>query len=246
MCYYNSISISNGNKVSIDGITKKLPPIDRQLQSGFEYGDWPIIKPNGDDYTFELAHWELIAPWVNSTLEVIKGREKYNTLNATAERLFESKLFKQPTLKRRCLVLSSGFYEWRHFKPEGAKKETTYPYYISLKNQPFFFMAGIYQPWVDVESGETMDTFAIVTTKASGLMEQIHNKKKRMPTILNEAQASEWLSPKLSETRIIELASNQVDDDLLSAYTLKRDFRTASNPAEPQVYQELDILSIHK
>jgi putative SOS response-associated peptidase YedK len=79
-------------------------------------------------------------------MEVMKGREKFNTLNATAERLLASKLFKQPTLKRRCLVLSTGFYEWRHFKPEGEKREQAYPYFISLKNQPLFFMAGIYQP----------------------------------------------------------------------------------------------------
>jgi hypothetical protein len=56
MCYYNSINFKKGTKVSINRITKELPPIDKPLQSGFEYGDWPIIKPYGDDYTFKLAH----------------------------------------------------------------------------------------------------------------------------------------------------------------------------------------------
>lgn len=242
MCYYNSISITKGTKVSINGITKDFPPIDRPLQSGFEYGDWPIIKPNGDDFEFQLAHWELIAPWVNSSLEVMKGRDKFNTLNATAERLLESKLFKQPALKRRCLVLSSGFYEWRHYKPEGAKKEIAYPNYIQLKDQPFFYMAGIYQPWVDIESGETMDTFSIITTKANSLMEQIHNKKKRMPTILDEAQASEWLKPNLSVSKIQELSSNQIDSSLISYYTLRKDFRTALDPKEEYKYDELPIV----
>ena len=107
MCYYNSVSIPKGAKVTIKGKTKELPPIERPLQSGFEYANWPIIKSDQDDFTLELGHWELIAPWVKSTLEVMKGREQFNTLNATAERLFESKLFKQPALKRRCLVLSS-------------------------------------------------------------------------------------------------------------------------------------------
>lgn len=242
MCYYNSIYIPKGSKVTVIGITKELAEIDRPLQSGFEYGNWPIIKPTALDFTFELAHWELIAPWVNNSLEVMGGREKFNTLNATAERLFESKLFKQPALKRRCLVLSSGFFEWRHYKPEGAKKEIAYPYYISLKDQPYFYMAGIYQPWVDIESGETMDTFSIVTTKANGLMEQIHNKKKRMPTILNEAQANEWLSPKLPESRIMELAASQYNDQLMYAYTIRKDFRTALDPQEKSVFQELPPL----
>ena len=242
MCYYNSINIPKGSKVTINDITKDLPEIRRPLQSGFEYGNWPIIKATAQDFTFELAHWELIAPWVDNSLEVMRGREKFNTLNATAERLLESKLFKQPTLNRRCLVLSSGFYEWRHYKPEGAKKEIAYPFYISLKDKPFFLMAGIYQPWVDIESGETMDTFAIITTKANSFMEQIHNKKKRMPTILNDVQASEWLSPKLPDSRILELAASQCEDQMIVAFTLKKDFRTAFNPQEEYIYGELPPL----
>jgi len=242
MCYYNSISISKGTKVSLNGITKDLPPIERPLQSGFDYGDWPIIKSNEDDFDFELAHWELIAPWVNSSYEVMKGRERFNTLNARSERLLDSKLYKQPALKDRCLVLSSGFYEWRHYKPEGAKKEIAYPYFISLKEKPFFFMAGIFQPWVYIESGETMDTFSIISTMANNVMEQIHNKKKRMPTILDEAQASEWLKPDLSVNRIQELSSNQVDNNLMSYYTLRNDFKTAIDPKEGFEYEGLPII----
>ncbi len=240
MCYYNSISIPKGSKITIKGKTKELPSIERPMQSGFEYANWPIIKSNHEDFTLELGHWELIAPWVKSTLEVMKGREKFNTLNATAERLFESKLFKQPSLKRRCLVLSSGFYEWRHFKPAGAKKENAYPYFISVKDKPYFFMAGIYQPWVDIESGETMDTFSIVTTKANGLMEMIHNKKKRMPTILNEEQANAWLDPNSNESTIMELASHQMDENLMDAYTLKKSFKNELNPKESFFYTELN------
>jgi putative SOS response-associated peptidase YedK len=100
-------------------------------------------------------------------------------------------------------------------------------------------MAGIFQPWTDKETGETMDTFSIVTTKANALMEQIHNKKKRMPTILTEAQASEWLNPSLSESKIMELASSAYDANQLSAYTLDKSFRTASNPMEAFNYPEL-------
>ena len=39
-------------------------------------------------------------------------------------------------------------------------------------------MAGIWQPWTDRETGEYVETFAIVPIKASKLMEQIHNTKK--------------------------------------------------------------------
>lgn len=242
MCYYNSINIKKGTKITLNGVTKELPEINRSIQSGFEYGNWAIIKPTENEFDLELAHWELIAPWVKTSLEVMKGREKFNTLNATAERLLESKLFKQPALNRRCLVLSSGFYEWRHFSPQGAKKDMAYPYHISVKEQPYFLMAGIYQPWVDVESGEMMNTFTIVTTKANALMEQIHNKKKRMPTILNQQQAGSWIRSNLSESEIMQLAATQIDDQLLDTYTLHKDFRSAEHPKQANNYPELPII----
>jgi len=242
MCYFNSLVAPKGATVSLAGSNKTLDPVNKPLQSGFSYSNWPIIKGSAQNFTIENAHWELIAPWVKTSQEVQAGREKFNTLNATAERLLESKLFKPAALNNRCLVLSSGFYEWRHYKPAGAKKEIAYPYFISLKEQPLFYMAGIYQPWTDKETGETMDTFSIVTTKANALMEQIHNKKKRMPTILNEAQAAEWISPNVSESKIMELASFSIDESIMSAYTLDKGFRTASNPMEVFEYQDLPAL----
>jgi putative SOS response-associated peptidase YedK len=239
MCYFNSLVAPKGATITLSGTTKQLDPINRPLQSGFSYHNWPIVKGSTENFTIENAHWELIAPWVKTTQEAQAGREKFNTLNATAERLFESKLFKPAALTHRCLVLSSGFYEWRHYKPAGAKKEIAYPYFITLKEQPLFYMAGIYQPWTDKETGETMDTFSIVTTKANEFMEQIHNKKKRMPTNLNATQAVEWLAPNLSENKIMELAISSIDANQLSAYTLDKSFRTASNPMEAFTYPEL-------
>lgn len=231
--------MGKGQKVALNGVTINFPSIQRPIQSGFEYGDWAIVKSTENNIECTLAHWELIAPWVKSSLEVMKGREKFNTLNATAERLLESKLFKQPALKRRCLVLSSGFYEWRHEAIGGSKKEIAYPYFIRLKDQPYFFMAGIYQPWVDIESGELIDTFAIVTTKANDLMAQIHNKKKRMPTILNNEQAAAWIRPNLKEASIMELATTQIESNQLEAYTIKKDFRNAFDPQEAFAYEGL-------
>ena len=65
------------------------------------------------------------------------------------------------------------------------KTANKYPYYISLKDRGYFYMAGIWQPWNDKTTGEHVETFAIITSKANKLMEQVHNSKKRMPTILN-------------------------------------------------------------
>jgi putative SOS response-associated peptidase YedK len=222
---------------------KKLNKIRRHA-NGFDYSDWPIIKPKmgGQDWDIEYAHWEFIPSWVNSWEQVKESRKKFTTLNATCERLFESKMYKDAALKRRCLIPVSGFYEWRHYKPEYSKKDIAYPYYISLPDKQYFFLAGIWQPWTDKETGETIDTFSIVTTKANDLMEQVHNVKKRMPTILPEDLAVEWIKDGLTQERITQIASFQYDSEEMSAWSIKKDFKLQPDPTEEFEYEELPVL----
>ena len=246
MCYYNGIRVSKEEYIRLLHLEKELKEINLQkdLAGGFEYGNWPILKPNADgtDFVLEMAHWELIPYWIKDTNALAESRKKFTTLNATSEKLLESKMFRNSALKHRCLVLSSGFYEWRHFQPSGAKKEIAYPYYITIPTRSYFFMAGIYQPWVDKETGETMDTFAIVTTKANSLMEQIHNKKKRMPTILPDTLAWEWIQDDLPEERISQIAGYQYHSKEMTAQTIQKDFRTVPHPQAAFIYSELPEL----
>ena len=160
-------------------------------------------------------------------------------MNAVGEKLLQSKLYKNAALKKRCLLLSSGFYEWRHFQSTNAKTPLAYPYFIRVKQKQNFFMAGILQTWTDKETGETIDTFAIVTTAANSLMEQIHNTKKRMPTLLPENLAQEWLLGNLNEKRITELATYQLSANELEAWSIDKHFKTALHPQEQKVYEEL-------
>jgi putative SOS response-associated peptidase YedK len=66
------------------------------------------------------------------------------------------------------------------------KTAIKYPYFINLPEKEYFYMAGIWTSWTDKNTGDYVESFSIVTTKANQLMEQVHNAKKRMPTILNE------------------------------------------------------------
>lgn len=105
-------------------------------------------------------------------------------------------------------------------------------------------MAGIWNPWTDQETGETIDTFAIVTTKANDKMEQVHNSKKRMPTILTDDLASKWLKSDPPDSEISKIASYRFQSDEMFAETNKRDFREAyainkTDPITPEEYPEL-------
>lgn len=246
MCYFNSINLNVGDIIKIANKEKNVQKaIHANVTSGFEFSQWPIVKQEAKhgELILEMAHWEFIPNWINTEKDLQLSREKFTTLNAKGENLLESRMYKDAAMQRRCLVLSSGFYEWHHFKPMGSKKENAYPYFIHVKNARYFFMAGIYQPWTNKETGETIDTFAIVTTAANDLMSKVHNKKKRMPCILNEELANEWLKEKLTENEIKTLANFQIDDHLLEAYSIKKDFKTAFQPQEKCKYPELPGLN---
>lgn len=245
MCYYNSLKLPAKKEIQLKGKTKTIPPTNITVQSGFAYQSWPIIiENNAGDWEPELAHWEFIPWFIKNLGELQESRKKYNTLNATAEKLLESKVYKAAAKARRCLVLSTGFFEWRHYQQPEDKKPIAYPYYIhsANKQEDLLFMAGIWQPWTDQLSGEMVHSFAIVTTQANALMEKIHNTKKRMPTILPKELAEEWISP-IKENSIQEIARYQASPEILTAYTVAKDFnRGIFNPLEEVAYEHLPPL----
>ena len=55
------------------------------------------------------------------------------------------------------------------------------------------FFAGLYDQWVDKQTGEIINSCSIVTTEAKGIMREIHNSKMRMPMIIENNQMEDWL-----------------------------------------------------
>ena len=237
--------------------------LKRELQIGFDYSLNAVLKPNEAKDNFDIVQmeWGFIPPYWKNREEVMKFRNgfkdgtgkwvQYITLNAMCEEmLLPRKMYRDAALKRRCLVLSTGFFEWRHIFPlnkktgQPIKTSTKYPYYINLKEQDYFYMAGIWQPWTDQETGEYVETFSIVTTEANSLMQQVHNSKKRMPTILSDELAYEWMMEDLSEERILEIAASQFPAQKMKACTIAKEFRSALEPAVPFEYEDLPAIEL--
>ncbi len=250
MCNFYGCTVKRGDFIRLKQIEKDLGTLAaldafRELYNGFNYGNAVIVRKadNNNDIDVSLAHWEFIPPWIKDEAALKEARKKIPWLNAKSETLLESKMWRPAALKRRCLVLATHFYEWRHYKPDGATKEQAYPYFIRTTSD-YFYMAGIWNPWVNKDTGETIDTFAIVTTAANDLMEVIHNKKKRQPTILPEDLAYRWIMEDLSEEEIQRIATYQFPTDEMDAYTIAKDFKTVGNPSKPFTYKELPVLDV--
>lgn len=180
----------------------------------------PIVTSNPD---LQYYRWGLIPSWVK-TEDQAKEIENM-TINAKAETIFEKPSFRNPILFRRCIVPSTGFFEWRH---EGRNK---IPYYILLKEQEIFSIAGIYEAWNNC--GKIVYSFSIITTEANELMSFIHNTKKRMPVILPQEKEMEWLNPNLTKEDIRHLLI-PFDTDAMDAYTIKSNF-LRMNPKDERV-----------
>lgn len=104
-------------------------------------------------------------------------------INARAETLDRKPSFRHFLKSKRCLVPSSGFYEWKRV---GKSKV---PHYIKLKKREIFSFAGLYDIWRDGEGNEHK-TFTIITTEPNGTLKPIHD---RMPVILRQECEEAWL-----------------------------------------------------
>jgi putative SOS response-associated peptidase YedK len=267
MCYFNGTKVTRDEKIRLKHLEKLVAQynfLNRDVINGFDFGYAIVLKPLKDTEDFELVQMEwgflpdpLQWPFIETREQAFTIRKGYkdprgkyheglNFLNAVGEELlFKNKVYRRAALERRCIILSTGFYDWRHVYPlnkrtgEPVKTAKKYPYRVSVKNREYFWMAGIWQPWTDAETGETIDTCAIITTAANLVMEQIHNSKKRMPTMLTDDLAWEWMFEDLTEKRITEIATWKIPWEDLNFYTLSKDFLNSNDPTKAFYYPDL-------
>lgn len=138
-----------------------------------------------DEGTNRLARfrWGLIPSWADDP--AIGNR----MINARAETVSRKPGFRSAFEKRRCLVVSDGFYEWRR---EGKKKT---PFYVCMRSGKPFGLAGLYEVWRPPE-GREIRSCTIITTEANDLLRSIHD---RMPVIVPKEAEDLWLDPAVRE-----------------------------------------------
>ncbi|MCI2399164.1 SOS response-associated peptidase [Aliiroseovarius subalbicans] len=102
-------------------------------------------------------------------------------INARAETIAEKPAFRAACRERRCLIPTTGFYEWS--KGSGGER---LPWYIQRADKAPLVMAGIWQDWGE----DKLPTCAIVTCAANQAIAEIHH---RMPVVLEQADWAKWL-----------------------------------------------------
>jgi len=100
--------------------------------------------------------------------------------------------------QQRCLIPADAYIQGTN--AQGLSK----PFLIYLQNKirPFAF-AGIYDTWLNEETGELIRSFAIITGAANGLIQKLPHD--RAPVILRREQEKAWLDTSTTLTEIIAM-----------------------------------------
>ena len=137
-------------------------------------------------------------------------------INARAETALEKNMFRKPLLESRCVIPSSGFFEWDHGgagvssgviigasadassrdfagtnsgASTGAKKNKD-KYLLRLPGERLLYMAGMASRFRDA-AGIEYSAFVVLTTAATGSAASIHD---RMPVILAPDERDRWIN----------------------------------------------------
>ncbi len=133
--------------------------------------------PERGERHLDLLKWGLLPYW---TKDPAKARRP---INARAETVATSGMFKGAFRERRCIVPAAAFYEWR--KTGGPKQ----PFAFARQDGQPIALAGLWEGfrW---PSGEVTRSFTIITTAANAMMRPIHD---RMPAVLEAEDWPVWL-----------------------------------------------------
>ena len=158
--------------------------------------------------------WGLVPSWAKD--DSIGNK----LINARAETLREKPPFREAFRSRRCIIPASGFYEWQKTS-KGVKQ----PFYFYLKDKEIFGFAGLWEEWLDKETGELTETCTIITTEANEVLKPIHD---RMPVILKNDDYDFWLDEKVKDTSklqnlLVPYPAKEMDSHAVS--------RSINNPA---------------
>lgn len=159
----------------------------------------PIVRAADDQRECVLARWGLIPFWSKD------AKIGNRMINARSETVTEKPSFRAAVKhRRRCLVPTTGFYEWK--KLHARNKQ---PYHIHQAGDGLFAFAGLWEHW---DKGEQpVDTFTILTTEANSLMADLHD---RMPVILSPDEYGVWLDPNVPTEGTVELMRPYPGEDL--------------------------------
>jgi putative SOS response-associated peptidase YedK len=152
----------------------------------------PVVRLGHEsgEREFSIMKWGLVPYWSKT------AKAGFSSINARNDKLESSGAWREPFKRRRCLIPAEFFFEWQPQTPEEQQKKITKPFAVSLTADSLFSFGGIFDFWKDKVSGDSFESFAIVTVEPNELLEPFHN---RCPLIVESKDYERWLTPYAKE-----------------------------------------------
>lgn len=161
----------------------------------------------------ELAamKWSLLPLWAKS------ADSKPQPINATAEKLNTSGMYRTPFRRRRCLIPVDGWYEWKTINSKVKER-----YLFRVPSQPAFAFAGIWDRWTSPDQQTVIESCTIITTEANELVATVH-EARRMPVILRPDEYAPWLDHSIEDPAALLPLMRPFPDDEMELIPVPRE-----------------------
>ncbi|WP_179346165.1 SOS response-associated peptidase family protein [Winogradskyella ursingii] len=202
-----------------------------EIINGLSEQSLPILSKRNSK-VIDFAIWGLLPQSFNEDWKNFQNIN--NTLNISLEDISNLSWIKALPNEQRCIILVTGYFTTFLHKGE------IYPFYVHLKNNKPFAIAGIFSILND-----GFLSFSIVTSKSNNQLTDIHNLGKNFPLTFSRDNYNEWFDvdinalinhPDYWETMNFE------------AHTISKEFYKNDiiydSILEPAKYKGLPILSL--
>jgi putative SOS response-associated peptidase YedK len=188
----------------------------------------PVVRLDRDGRrSLDLLRWGLVPYWAKDIKIGVR------CINAMAETGATKPAFRDAFARgQRCIVPVDAFYEWQKI---GAGKQ---PYAIVGADGLPLAMAGLWERWKDRASGDTVQTFTIITTTPNDLCGAIHD---RMPVILPREKWATWLVEReATDDELRWMILRPYPAELMRAYPVGSQVGNVRNN-EPALLDEISV-----
>ena len=122
-------------------------------------------------------------------------------INARIETIASKYLFKDSFIKRKCLIVSNGYFEWKNIN------NNKQPFFISIPTNELMFFAGIWRQ--EIKNNTKSKVACIITKEANDNLSEIHS---RMPLIMSPNEGLDFLED--DQNTFLENNRSEVEDDI--------------------------------
>lgn len=199
----------------------------------------PVITDKDPD-KLQFFHFGMTPFWAKKKLYFFNARAEgdHNKENDPdyhgAMGIISKPSFRKAIRSQRCLVIADAFIEGTTEK----KLDEPFLVHLSKGRRPFAF-AGIWDEWVNKETGEIYQSFAIITTTPNTLLQMLPHH--RSPVILTREKERDWLDPNLPLSEVTAMLQPYEEGDM-NAYPISTSIKNPRHnslellkPAGPSV-----------